>query len=96
MTEKKYIKFNSREEVVATHDLFFSEFVTEDGINFKNGNQPGTLFYFNPDEWEMAYPVQPEMIEFAQRNEQVAEIIANQVTQEQAIEAGWLPQPINL
>lgn len=91
-----YFKCETLEDAQALEDIFYSEFVSEDGINFKFPFQAGTTQYIDPSKYEFAYVADARITALANVNETVASAIAVQKNKADAIAAGWLPEPISL
>lgn len=96
MSETMYFKCETLEDAQALEDIFYSEFVSEDGINFKFPFQAGTLQYIDPAKYERAFVYDERIAALALTNPTVAAGTSNQKNKADSITAGWLPEPINL
>lgn len=87
----------SLEDKTRLNDIMYFHYVTEDGINFKWPNQPGTTSYLNVDEIS---PLDQYLIN-ATTNEAISQedrnfisnLLTNTKNYDDAVVAGWIVVP---
>jgi len=89
-----YIIANTEQDAQAIENILYHELMTEDGINFKPPFRSGACYlsindYVNIDGQRRALPITDEMIELAQINQTIANLINNYYTNEQLNKDGW-------